>query len=136
LTGLLLGQYEVVGERTPDVDAERARVVAGLRYRGGDATKELLLSTLLRLPEDVQTFAVTRCRFVVAADPADDETGDAEERHRVVLWDGMDDSDVLEGIARVWLGHDRTSDAPDDESRAELSDLVAQWQFTGPGGDA
>jgi hypothetical protein len=131
----------VVVDTTSGNDQGRASVLAALDYTGGDgATEQLIVSALLRLPEDVRTFATERCRFVSAGDRSDAGNAGPSDPWRVELDDGLDEASlahaVATAVARAWLSHDGDQGDETDQDEAQVRELVAGWEFTGPGTDA
>jgi hypothetical protein len=129
------GIFAFVDESALTYD-DPAQVVAQLDYTGDEATKDTLIASLMRLPEGVRVFALDRCHFVAAAHASGDRSlASSSGRHRILLQQGVDDAGVMRAIGEVWLNqHSATGQAPDAEN--DVDELVAQWQFTGPGGDA
>jgi hypothetical protein len=98
-----------------------------------DADKTTIASALTGLPEDVCLFALQRCRFESELSPP--ATSDSNDgRHVVVLTGVADEHAVRRAVAEAWLSaNDGDSDG---ESRANVDELVTNWEFTGPGEDA
>jgi hypothetical protein len=121
-------------------DQARAAVLAALDYTGENrATEQMIVSALLRLPEDVRTFATERCRFVSVGDQPHADDATPSDRWLVELADGLDETSlahvVATAVARAWLSHDGDQGGETDEEEAER-ELVTSWEFTGPGADA
>ena len=114
-----------------------AEIAGRLEYLGGDTeTEERVVAVLLHLPEGVRTFALEKCRFASASDFGQ-QGASGSGRVLVSVEDGLDESAIRHAIAHAWLGHGaggsgRSSGVDDVEAR----ELVAQWEFTGPGADA
>jgi hypothetical protein len=77
-----------------------------------------------------------RCHFVATADASGHGSpASSSGRHRILLQPGLDDTGVMRAIAEVWLNQDGAAGRALDAEH-DVNELVADWQFTGPGGDA
>src|SRR4051812_19210513 len=123
-----------MGQSAASHDEDTARIIGRLDYEGDDTTQKTLLAALLRLPEGVRTFALDRCSFIALTDAAGKNSTKPPDRHHVVLQAGIGDHGVKRAIAEAWLSQDAEDTTEDD--RVEVDELVADWEFTGPGADA
>lgn len=129
----------MASDELPELSDEevKAEVADRLDYSGSDTvTEQRVLSVLVHLPEGVRTFALERCRFASVSD--DGQQGSvASDRVLVLVQDGLDESAIRHAVAHAWLGHDLSghghSVAVEED---DVRELVAQWEFAGPGADA
>jgi hypothetical protein len=113
-------------------DELRSTIADQLDYSGEAAARETVVSTLARLPEDVRAFAVGRCRFTTS--DVEPEPAPESDQWLVTLPDRPDAAAVARGIAHAWLDYGARGLGATSEEEAD--DLVARWEFTGPGNDA
>jgi hypothetical protein len=118
-------------------EAVRADIVSRLEYPGGDSdTEESLVRVLVHLPEGVRTFALERCSFV-SASSGGPQPAASSDRVSVVIEEGLDESAIKRAVAHAWLDQDTGgSDSAVAVEADAIRELVAQWEFTGPGADA
>jgi hypothetical protein len=135
----MLTRVAVEEPRRPDVsdEAARAEIAGRLAYSGSDIdTQERLVAVLVHLPEAVREFALERCSF--ASVSGDTPQGASEsDRVLVVIEDGVDESGIRYAVGHAWLGRD--TGGPSESVAVEehaIRELVAQWEFTGPGADS
>lgn len=114
--------------------AVRAEIAGQLAYSGDAGTGDRLVAVLAHLPEGVRAFALGHCAFTAAGQEAPRR---ASDRVRVSVPAGSTESAIRRAVAHAWLGH-RTAEAArtDPVEDEAVADLVAQWEFTGPGADA
>jgi len=113
---------------------DTTQIIGRLDYQGDDATQDTLAAALIRLPEGVRTFALDRCSFVAVADTTDNGFANRSDRYHVVLRVGTDEAGVKRAVAEAWLNQD--TEHTTEDNRPDVDELVAQWEFTGPGADA
>jgi hypothetical protein len=118
----MLTRVAVEEPRRPDVSDEAAR--ADIAGGAGSPSRGR--------PE----FALERCSF--ASVSGDTPQGASEsDRVLVVIEDGVDESGIRYAVGHAWLGRD--TGGPSESVAVEehaIRELVAQWEFTGPGADS
>jgi hypothetical protein len=125
---------------TDDLDvndeAAAAELAQRLDYSGDSPTVEAaILAVVVQLPEAVRTFAIDRCRFLVKGSDPGNAAG--SDRVAVEVEGTIDRPALLYAIAMAWLGNTAADGGkPGTAQTHEADELVAQWSFTGPGGDA
>ena len=124
-----------MGQSPASPSEDTAEIIGRLDYEGDDSTRATLVAALVRLPEGVRTFALDRCSFAAVPETTGSSSIERPDRHHVVLHVGLDEAAVKRAIAEAWLNQDSSQDATAD-NQVEVDELVAQWEFTGPGGDA